>query len=330
MPVPLPSVESVNLLPPDAAEAQIMADGVAAAVAGREGLLPIQRAMIEALFPAMTGHAVTVRDSVRTTPSELAAALARRDGAFRARAVQVMLLCALVRHPIPDDVAHNVADFAVELGVDEGMVDVAQDFAAGSLDLAVHDFQRNGYEGTWNEQESAAAVHSSRVLHDAWAFSEADPDLAAQWASLEDLPSDAIGRKLWELYQARGFTFPGLPGSAPPLLAQHDWVHVLADYGTTVEAEVEVFGFIARRTTTCTRSRSWPWSSRCSRPVIWLRVPACSRPPQGISRRARTWLTGSPTCCAVARSATTRPLEPRVSTSSKWTGSPWRTCRAVN
>jgi hypothetical protein len=29
-------------------------------------------------------------------------------------------------------------------------------------------------------------------------------------------------------------------------LAQHDWVHVLADYGTTVESEVEVFGFIAR------------------------------------------------------------------------------------
>ena len=56
----------------------------------------------------------------------------------------------------------------------------------------------------------------------------------------------AIGRKVWELYRARGFTFPGTPGSAPPMLAQHDWVHVLADYGTTVESEVEVFGLIAR------------------------------------------------------------------------------------
>ena len=51
---------------------------------------------------------------------------------------------------------------------------------------------------------------------------------------------------MWELYEARGFTFPGSPGSAPPLLAQHDWVHVLGDYGTTVESEVEVFGLIAR------------------------------------------------------------------------------------
>ena len=48
------------------------------------------------------------------------------------------------------------------------------------------------------------------------------------------------------MYQARGFGFPGAPGSAPPLLAQHDWVHVLADYGTTVECELEVFAFIAR------------------------------------------------------------------------------------
>jgi hypothetical protein len=37
-----------------------------------------------------------------------------------------------------------------------------------------------------------------------------------------------------------------MPGSAPPLLAQHDWVHIVADYGTKVESEPEVFAFIAR------------------------------------------------------------------------------------
>jgi hypothetical protein len=47
-------------------------------------------------------------------------------------------------------------------------------------------------------------------------------------------------------YDARCFAFPGQVGSAPPLLAQHDWVHVLAGYGSTVESEIEVFAFIAR------------------------------------------------------------------------------------
>ena len=92
----------------------------------------------------------------------------------------------------------------------------------------------------------SARCTPARVLHDAWEASEDDPALAARWASLEALPADTLGRKVWEMYQARGFTFPGSPRSAPPLLAQHDWVHVLADYGTTVESEVEVFGLIAR------------------------------------------------------------------------------------
>ena len=55
MPVPDPTAENANLHPPDAAEAQVMADGIASAVGGRDGLLPVQRSLIEALFPAMTG-----------------------------------------------------------------------------------------------------------------------------------------------------------------------------------------------------------------------------------------------------------------------------------
>ena len=246
MPVPLPDADTVNLHPPDAAEAQLLAEGLASAVAGREGLLPVQRSLIEALFPAMTGHVVILPDRPEMSPSRLAEVLARRDLAFRSRAVQLMLLCALVRHPLPDDVAENVAAFARELGVEEAMVDVAREFAAGSLDLAARDFRRNGYEGSWNREETTAAVHSTRTLGEAWALDTDDPELAARWAALEHLPSDSLGRKVWEMYQARGFAFPGEPGSAPPLLCQHDWVHVLADYGTTVESEVEVFGLIAR------------------------------------------------------------------------------------
>ncbi len=245
MPVPLPTAESLNLQPPTAGETQVMADGIASAVAGPGGLLPVQRSLIEALFPAMTGHDVTVADRPTMTAAEFARAMARRDLGFRSRMVQVMLLCALVVHPLSDAVAERVARFADELGVEEGMVDIAREFAAGSLGLASVDFRRNGYEGTWNEETSSAALHSTRVLHDAWEFSLADPDLAARWAALGALPGDTIGRKVWEMYQARGFTFPGTEGSAPPLLAQHDWVHVLGDYGTTVESEVEVFGFIA-------------------------------------------------------------------------------------
>ena len=44
----------------------------------------------------------------------------------------------------------------------------------------------------------------------------------------------------------RGFNFPGAPGGVSAYLAQHDFVHVIADYGTQLEGELEVFTFIGR------------------------------------------------------------------------------------
>jgi hypothetical protein len=73
-----------------------------------------------------------------------------------------------------------------------------------------------------------------------------DESLAAKWIRLRSLPEGTLGREVVKFYDARGFEFPGRVGSAPPLLAQHDWVHVLADYGSSVESEIEVFAFISR------------------------------------------------------------------------------------
>jgi hypothetical protein len=245
VPVALPDAEHVNLQPPEAAEVQAIGSGVTSAAAPSSGLAPTQRVLIETLFHALTGHAVDLDACSTVTAAEFAAVLARRNLAFRSRIVQIMLLCALILRPLPEEVARRIADFAGELGVDEGMVEVAQRFASGSLGLAAIDFERNGYTSEWDPAD-AAELHASDELSSAWEVSVTDPALAGRWEALESLPAGTLGRGVWEMYQARGFTFPGTPGSAPPLLAQHDWVHVLADYGTTVESELEVFGFIAR------------------------------------------------------------------------------------
>ena len=72
-----------------------------------------------------------------------------------------------------------------------------------------------------------------------------DPALAAKWAALEACPSGSLGRIVWDFYQKRGFAFPGTQGAVSPLLAQHDWVHCLADDGTSATGEIEVFTFLA-------------------------------------------------------------------------------------
>lgn len=245
MTVPLPSPEHALLGPPSAEETAGTARGIATAVAAGGRLTDLQRALLEALFRSMTGHAVDLADFEPMTPGQLGRHLASRNLQFRTRGVQVMLLAGLILRPLPAEVVRNMKEVAAELGVDEQMIAVARHFAEGALGLAGVDFQRNGYTAEWRP-EDAHFLHTSRQLQDAWDAAVRDEGLARRWRALESLPEGTLGRMVAQLYLARGFNYPGTAGSAPPLLAQHDWVHVLADYGTTVDNELEVFALIAR------------------------------------------------------------------------------------
>jgi len=245
VPTPLPDPAATDLVPPGREEAAATARAVASAVSPPDGLTGLQRVLLESVFGAMTGHAVTLGDVGPWAADELGRVLRRRNLAFRTRIVQIMLLGALVLRPLPESVVEQVEAGATELCVDESLIGVARRFASGSFGLAAVDFERNGYTSTWRP-EDATTLHSSRELASAWDAAVADPGLAERWEELEQLAPDTLGRRMADFYRARGFAYPGRPGSAPPLLAQHDWVHVVADYGTTVESELEVFAFIAR------------------------------------------------------------------------------------
>ena len=245
MPVPLPLPTETDLVPPVWEETAATARGIATAVSPPGGLTGLQRILLESVLKAMTGHAIPLDGFEPLGPAELADVLRLRNLAFRTRIVQIMLLAALVLRPLPGSVVDQVGACATELNVDESLIGVARMFASGSLGLAAIDFERNGYTSEWRA-DSASELHTSKELATAWDLAVDDPELAGRWSDLGRLPEGTLGRGVFALYQTRGFVFPGLPGSAPPLLAQHDWVHVLADYGTTVESELEVFAFIAR------------------------------------------------------------------------------------
>lgn len=67
----------------------------------------------------------------------------------------------------------------------------------------------------------------------AWTNTADVSELALRWHSVGELGEGTLGRGVHDFHLARGFQFPGEPGSAPLLLAQHDWVHVIADHGTS-------------------------------------------------------------------------------------------------
>ncbi len=243
-PIPLPSVLDQDLTPPDGDEVAFLGRGVMWAISPASGPTEFQTLLMRAVFEAMTSHGFDAASVSPIDAGQFAVGMARRNAAFRTRIVQIMILGALVLRPLPVEVAHRITDFASALSVDDGMLEVARNFAVGDLGLAAVDFDRNGYTSDWSPARTEA-LHATG-LAEAWALTSNDDELASRWEALGDLPAGTLGRRVWEFYRARGFAFPGRPDSAPPLLAQHDWVHVLVDYGTKVESELEVFGFIAR------------------------------------------------------------------------------------
>ena len=314
MPVPLPKTGRENLAPPDAAEVEVLSRGVLAAIRPVGGHTDVQKLLASSLFLSMTGHPATF-GGAPLGPGEFAEALAARNAAFRGRIVQIMVLLALVLRPLPPEVARRVAAYSAEMGVDEEMIRIAQRFADGSLGLAAVDFERNGYAAGW-DAASATALHTARKLDTAWDLDVADPELAARWEALEKLPEGTLGRRVTEFYRARGFTYPGRPGSAPPLLAQHDWVHLVADYGTTVESELEVFAFIAR-------ANDDPRAFSLLAMVVSLFETGYLRSGAGLFEASQAtcpspeWLIGWPTRCAEEPSAAGRSIS-WPSTGSNW------------
>ncbi|MFE3187809.1 hypothetical protein ACFXHA_02310 [Nocardia sp. NPDC059240] len=237
-------MDEVLLTPPDAAEVRFVARGVVSAAIGENGLTPLQEMLIPAMFLSMTGHSVELAEVKPIGAAEFAHGMARRNRIFRERVVQTMLLAALVVRPLPETVADRLREFADALDVDDDMIAVAQLYADGAVDLAAVDFSRNGYLGNMDHLR-LDALHCEG-LDSSWSAVTDDPALAGRWGELWELPVGTLGRGVADFYRDRGFVTPGLAGSAPPLLAQHDWVHVLAGYGTTLENEIEVFAFMAR------------------------------------------------------------------------------------
>lgn len=245
MPTPLPTPDQVDLDPPTDAEVLFISRGLATAASDDNGLTELQTLMLGALTEAMTGRAVDFGSLEPIAAEDFAAGLARRNDVFRTRLVQIMELGHMILPEPSIAVADSIIEFAKELSVSDDCVVKAREVAEGSRQLVAADFDRNAYL-TGLDLSDFTPLRTPDDKTWAWTNTVVNDDLASRWRNLGALAPGTLGRGVHDFYVARGFRFPGEEGSAPPLLAQHDWVHVIADYGSRVESELEVFGFIAR------------------------------------------------------------------------------------
>jgi hypothetical protein len=150
-------------------------------------------------------------------------------------------------HPIPSELTVQVDRYAKALGASSSAaLQVARNSADDHLFLAYEDIQRN----SWYRAETIRESLRGRVVELArsklaYYGVGSDRRVADRWRSLGDHPEGTWGRGVFDFYQAHGFPFPGEPHGIYELGAHHDFVHVLADYPTSPEGEIDVFGFIA-------------------------------------------------------------------------------------
>jgi len=72
-----------------------------------------------------------------------------------------------------------------------------------------------------------------------------DRALAARYRAWEKLPADTLGHQLIAFYDKNGFSLPGERGGFPEAGLWHDLCHLLGNYGTDPEGEVQVAAFSA-------------------------------------------------------------------------------------
>lgn len=224
-------------------EARLIARGIASAVRPGAGLEPVQISLLGAVTEALMGVRIDLSSVDWVGADELAAALSGRPEEFRRRVVHHMVLGELILRPIPPEVARRVASYAQAMGIEDQFVRVARRYAQGAFGLAWLDLHRSGFAEHW-EMARMDQLKTTVRLEDQLSAGVEDRTLAEHWIAFADLPAGTLGRGVWEMYRSRGFGLPGTVGGASAYLAQHDFVHVLADYGTNLNGEFEVFGLI--------------------------------------------------------------------------------------
>ena len=236
---------SLAVIPADTATADACMRGVIGALCpGDRPLSRVQHDMLFAVASELWGYDVDPSGLPPLSAQELAERIT--DPVDRRRLVQLMVTLELLLHPLPPEVGNQVRAYARVLGVHEPTVRAARLLAHDQAALMYMCIQRN----SWYPAETRRDIrhgHLFDLLGSKLAYYAAAQDdrIARRWRALGDLPEGTWGRGVHDFYRGNGFPFPGERHGIYEVGAKHDWVHVLTDYGTTPEGEIDVFAFIA-------------------------------------------------------------------------------------
>ena len=167
-----------------------------------------------------------------------------QDPLQRQELIELLVLTEMMVNPIPTELERSLEHWANALNVHDRSLVLARDVATQARAQAQSDFYRLFWMGEEDLQKANFELLLEKHGSQAWTFTvEEDPELAAQWRSLAQLPAGTLGAAVWQHYQSHSFTTPGELGGANAALAHHDWLHVLGGYDVDVIGEVQSAAF---------------------------------------------------------------------------------------
>jgi len=233
----------------DPEHADLVGRAVVAACRGKGWRSPLQPRLLHTLFNHLLGQDLDFETLAPLGQGEVAAAL--RSPEERSELIQLMCAIEILCNPVPAEMEESVAAWAKALGVTERSLVFLRDLAHGEIAKSVQDMYRLNWIGDLDRRTPGFDALLERGGQAAYAMTvQEDPAQVARWTALAACPVGSIGRHLSEFYRTRGFQLPGQVGAVNEAVAHHDWIHLLADYGTTPLGEIEVVSF----QTSCTRT----------------------------------------------------------------------------
>lgn len=231
------------MLLPEPDDARTAFGAVLGAFGGIERLDDLSQRILVDLAIAVYGIDLVADPVAPLSAAEVRAGTA--SDALRHQIVHLLVVLEFAAHPLPEDLARDIADYAHALGISSTLVRDARELARGHLAVVYADLQRH----SWYAQETVAeSLHGklAELIDSKLAYIgiAADKKIATRWRSLGDMPPGSWGRGVADFYERHGFPFPGERHGIYEIGAKHDFVHVLTDYDATPEGELDVFAFI--------------------------------------------------------------------------------------
>lgn len=177
------------------------------------------------------------------SPEEAARSL--EDGALRERAIQAVILLAIIDGEAREAEVSMIERFARALAVDEPRVKNLQQLAQGHVKRMWLDLARRSFAvPVFKEALETRGLGGVYAIVAPMVGLGKDPDLARRYNDLGRLSEGTFGRAYWRFVVEHDLGFPG-EGLVAEAGVWHDVSHVLGGYEVDPVGEVSVVSFIA-------------------------------------------------------------------------------------